>query len=124
MLYSAHLYSPFSSQSPPVQPLINPSSLSYTATAGAAANKQGNGRVGGGGGRGATRRPAAGGRGGGRGGGGGGRGGGGAVQGLKISFKAADLGKTTDKNVVAQIKAALGKSTSGGGRGARGRGGR
>ena len=106
-----------------MQPIINPSYLSYTATAGAAANKQGNGRVGGGGGRGATRRPAAGG---GRGGGGGGRGGGGggAVQGLKISFKAADLGKTTDKNVVAQIKAALGKSTSGGGRGARGRGGR
>ena len=67
--------------------------------------------MGGGGGRGAGRKPA-----GGRGGGGGG-----AVQGLKISFKAADLGKTTDKNVVAQIKAALGKSTTGGGRGRGGR---
>ena len=54
------------------------------------------------------------------------RGGGGAGgAGLKISFRPAELGKTTEKNTALQIKAVLAKTSGGrGGGGGGARGGR
>ena len=53
------------------------------------------------------------------------RGGGAGGAGLKISFRPAELGKTTEKNTALQIKAVLAKTSGGrGGGGGGARGGR
>ena len=54
---------------------------------------------------------------------GGGGSGGVAGAGLKISFRPAELGKTTEKNTALQIKAVLAKTSSGRGGGGGGVGG-